>query len=72
MPDTSPEIAEMMRQRYAAMSPIDRLEIGARMFESARAMVLASLPKTLSAEEVRRRLCERFYGSLADEVFGRE
>ena len=30
MNDTSPEIAEMIRLRYLAMSPVERLEIGAR------------------------------------------
>ncbi len=70
MNDTSPEIAEMIRQRYLAMSPAERLAIGARAFESARAMVVASLPPGLSAEETRRRICERFYGSLAREVYG--
>lgn len=72
MKDTSSEIAEMIRQRYAAMPPAQRLLISAQMFESARAMVLASLPLNLSAEETRRRLCERFYGDLAAEVFGKE
>ena len=70
MNDTSPEIAEMIRQRYLAMSPVERLVIGARMFESARAMVVASLPRGLSPEETRRRICERFYGDLAEDVFG--
>lgn len=69
MNDTSPEIAEMIRQRYVAMYPAERLVIGACMFESARAMVMASLPADLSSHEIRRRLCERFYGDLAAEVF---
>ena len=70
MNDTSPEIAEMIRLRYLAMSPVERLEIGARMFESARAMVVASLPAGLSPQETRRRICERFYGELAEQAFG--
>jgi hypothetical protein len=69
MNDTSPEIAEMIRQRYLSMSPAERLVIGARMFETARAMALASFPVDLSSVETRRRLCERFYGTLATEVF---
>jgi hypothetical protein len=70
MNDTSPEIAEMIRRRYLAISPAERLVIGARMFETARAMVVASLPRGLSLKETRRRICERFYGELAEEVFG--
>ena len=69
MNDTSPEIAEMIRQRYLTMSAAERLVIGARMFETARAMVVASLPRGLSLKETRRRICERFYGELAEEVF---
>ena len=71
MNDTSPEIAEMIRQRYLTMPAAERLVIGARMFETARAMVVASLPRGLSPKEMRRRICERFYGELAEEVFGR-
>lgn len=71
MNDTSPEIAEMIRQRYLAMSAAERLVIGARMFETARAMVVASLPRGLSPKETRRHICERFYGDLAQEVFAR-
>ena len=70
MNDTNPEIAELVRQRYSAMTPAVRLVIGAEMFESARAMVIASFPAGLSNDEMRRRLCERFYGALAQEVFG--
>lgn len=70
MNDTSAEIAEMIRLRYLAMSPVERLEIGARMFESARAMVVASLPAGLSPQETRHRICERFYGELAEQAFG--
>ncbi len=33
------------------------------MFDTARALVLVSLPEGLSAAERRARLCERFYGT---------
>jgi hypothetical protein len=69
MSDTSPEIAELVRARYAAMSPAERLVIGARMFDSARALVLASFPRDISTAEMRRRLCERLYGELALEAW---
>lgn len=69
MNDTSPEIAELVRLRYAAMTPAERLVIGARMFESARALVLASFPRGLSPAETRRHLCERFYGQFAQKVW---
>jgi len=66
MDDTSPEIAALMRQMLLARSPAERLAMGSRMFEAARAIVLASLPAGLSRTEVRRRLCERLYGDEID------
>ncbi len=36
--------------------------MGAQMFESARAIIIASFPKDLAAEEFKRRLYERIYG----------
>ena len=41
--------------------------MGIRMFDAARAIVLASLPSGLSPEETRRRLFERMYADLAEE-----
>jgi hypothetical protein len=68
--DTSPEIARMVRERYAEMEPVRRLLIGVSMFETARAMVLSSFPSGLSSFELRRRLCERLYPGLAAVVYG--
>jgi len=48
-----------------ARSGAERLAMGSRMFDVARAMVLASFPAGLSEIEVKRRLCERLYG---DEI----
>lgn len=71
MRDTSPEVERMVRERYLAMSPEERLVIGCQMFETARTIVLASFPPKLTPEEVRRRLCERFYGTqLAAIAYG--
>ena len=65
MNDTSPEIERMVRERYAAMEPVQRLLIGVSMFESARAIALASFPPGLSPLDLRRQLCERLYPGLA-------
>jgi len=70
MKDTTPEMERLVRERYLAMTPLERFLIGVRMFETARAMALASFPPGLSPEEIRRRLCERLYGTLAREAFG--
>ena len=69
--DTSPAVEKFLRERYAKLSGAERLAMGASMFETARTLVLASFPPGLTPQEVRRRLCERFYGSLADRVYGK-
>jgi hypothetical protein len=63
MDDTTAEVRQFVRERYARLSGAERLSAGAQMFESARALVIASLPPGLSGREMRRRLCERFYGA---------
>ena len=52
-----------------ALSNEERFVIGAQMFDSAREMIKASLPKDLSEPELRRLLFKRTYGqeiSLGD------
>ena len=62
MTDTLPEIAEIVRQKLMAHSAEERFLMGVHMFDAARAMVLASLPAGLSAEELKRQLFQRLYG----------
>ena len=62
MTDTSPEIAELVRQKLMARSGEERFLMGVRMFDAARAMTLASLPAELSPEELKRQLFQRLYG----------
>ena len=50
-----------------ARSGAERLLMGSRMFDAARAMVLASLPKDLPEEELKRRLFERIYGAPMED-----
>jgi hypothetical protein len=40
----------------------ERFVMGARSFEAAREMVLASLPAGLAPEELKRQLFQRLYG----------
>lgn len=68
--DTTPEAARLVHELYARKTGAERLRMGASMFETARILVLASFPPGLSEREIRRRLCERFYGNLADKVYG--
>jgi hypothetical protein len=65
MSDTPPEIAELVRQKLMARSGAERFVMGVRMFDAARAVVLASLPQKLSPLEMKRSLFERLYGMPA-------
>jgi hypothetical protein len=62
MNDTTPEIAEKVHEMMMARTGAERLIMGSAMFDLARKLVLASLPKDLSDEELKRRLFERIYG----------
>ena len=65
MNDTSPEIEKLVRNRLLARSGSERVQMGRRMFDVAREMILSSLPTNLSEIEKKVRLCERLY---RDEV----
>jgi hypothetical protein len=65
MNDTSPEIAELVRQKLMARSGSERFVMGTRMFDAARAVVEASLPANLLPEEMKRQLFQRLYGQPA-------
>lgn len=62
MNDTTPEIAEKVHEMMMARTGAERLIMGSAMFDLARKLVLASLPKNLPEEELKRRLFERIYG----------
>jgi len=68
--DTSPVIEDLLRERYAAMTPGERSLLALQMFETAQRIVLSSLPPGLSERARRRELCRRFYGDeLASRAF---
>ena len=62
MNDTSLDIEEKFHEMMMARSGAERLIMGASMFDTARRIILASLPKDLPEEELKRRLFERIYG----------
>ena len=62
MSDTPQEIERMVRDEIMARSGEERFIMGAQMFDSAREMLKASLPKDLSETEQRRLLFKRIYG----------
>ena len=63
MNDTPRVIAEMVRARLLARPGAERVLMGSRMFDAARALVLASFPSGVSQIETKVRLCERLYGN---------
>ena len=68
MNDTSPEVESMINERYRRMTPDERVTIAASMYETARAIVLSSLPPNLSRQERRLAMAKRFYGDELPEA----
>ena len=66
MTDTPLEIEKMVHEKFMARTGEERFIMGAQMFDSARAMVRASLPRDLPEEEQRRQLFKRIYGREID------
>jgi hypothetical protein len=66
MNDTDPEIEQLVRRRLLERSGAERVEMGSRMFDLAKAMILASFPANLSPIEIKVRLCQRLYGDEID------
>lgn len=66
MNDTDPKIAELVRQRLLERSGAERVMMASNMFETAKAMVLASFPTGLSEIEIKGLLVERIYGDEVD------
>jgi hypothetical protein len=65
MNDTSPAVASLVRQKLMERTGQERFLMGIRMFDLARRMALASLPKDLPELELRRQLFQRVYGQPA-------
>lgn len=66
MNDTDPQIAELVRQRLLERTGAERVMMASSMFETAKAMVLASLPTGLSEIETKGLLVKRIYGNEVD------
>jgi hypothetical protein len=69
MQDTTAEFRALVAERFAGMAAAERVRVCTEMFDTARALVEASLPGDLDAAELRFRVCERFYGDLAARAF---
>jgi len=72
MKDTSPEVNEMMYQRLMALSGEERVLMGFSMIQSAKEMILASLPEDITEPERKKMLYERYYGeAMPEELYAR-
>jgi len=71
MNDTTPEIAEKMREMIRMKSPMERLEMGCSMHETSKYLVICAILKSnphISKEGLRQELFLRFYGNDFDSV----
>ncbi|MBM3308213.1 MAG: hypothetical protein FJY74_07805 [Candidatus Eisenbacteria bacterium] len=66
MNDTLPDVAARYRRMIMALAPAERAAMAGRMFEAARALVVAGIRERLGADVSERRLREEiflaFYG----------
>ena len=63
MNDTAPEIQDKIDHIYKNKTGEEKLLIALSMFETAREIVISSLPNDLSDKELRKALFLRFYGN---------
>lgn len=66
--DTSPNIAQIVADRYRRMTPAERIGIAASMFDAARTIVDSSLPADLVGRDRRLAFVRRLYGDELPEA----
>ena len=67
MKDTPKEVEDKFREMIMARSGAERLIMGCQMFDAARTIIIASLPKDLPEEEFKKQLFERIYGAPMED-----
>jgi hypothetical protein len=65
--DTSPSVEGRYRALILARPPAERFLMAIGMFDTARSLVIASLPSNSTMPEIRQRLVERFYSDVAPD-----
>ncbi|MBX3695743.1 MAG: hypothetical protein KF790_11290 [Steroidobacteraceae bacterium] len=68
MTDTTPEMAKRVAERHAEMTVEERVRAAASMYETARAIVEASIPAGIQGEARRYQVLKRFYGDEVPEA----
>ena len=66
MNDTSESVDRQFRAMLMTKSGAERLQMGSSMFDSARGMMLASLPKDHPPHELRQLILTRTYPELSN------
>lgn len=69
MRDTTPEMRRIQFEMMKKLSSNRRIELACEMFQTAREMIIASLPKDISEKEFKRQLYFRTYGEHLPEDF---
>jgi len=73
MNDTTPDIRRIQFEMMKKLSSNRRIEFACEMFQTAREIIIASLPKNLSEKEFKEQLYFRTYGEhLPDDFFKNE
>jgi hypothetical protein len=65
--DTPVNIEEEMIRRMKNLSGLERLKMGASMFDSAKRLVIASMGNGVDGSVLKRQIFLRFYGSDFNE-----
>ncbi len=69
MNDTTPQIKKIFHDKMMAKDGIARLQFGVSMFDTAKKLILASLPENISVLEEKKFLLKRLYtNDLTDDV----
>jgi len=69
MRDTTAEIRRVQFEMMSRLSTNRRIELACQMYQTAREIIIASLPKDLSEKEFKKQLYVRTYGEHLPEDF---
>lgn len=69
MRDTTAEIRRVQFEMMSRLSTNRRIELACEMYQTARELIIASLPKDLSEKEFKKQLYFRTYGEHLPEDF---
>lgn len=68
MNDTSAAVAQLVADRYRAMTPLERIQAVASLNETARIIVESSLSPSLTRVERRLAIARRYYSNEFPET----